>query len=57
MKITQREETLRRRVVHGWAFRDLTPEQEQEIRDYLEGGPIPKGYEAVHETVMRSAKC
>jgi hypothetical protein len=45
--------TLRRRVVHGWAFKDLTNEQEAEIRAYLDGGPVPEGYEAVHEVVMK----
>lgn len=46
------DDTLRRRVVHGWAFRKLTPEQEAEILAYLDGGPVPKGYEKVHKTIM-----
>lgn len=45
------EKQRRARVVHGWAFRDWTPEQETAIRAYLEGGPVPAGYERLHETV------
>lgn len=45
------EAQRRARVVHGWVFRDL-PEHEQEaIRQYLEGGPVPAGYEELDEVV------
>lgn len=44
------EEQRRARVVKGWAFMDLTPEETQEILDYLDGGPVPAGYEALHES-------
>lgn len=43
------ERQRRNRVVKGWAFRTLTTEQQAEIRAYLEGGPVPKGYEVLHE--------
>lgn len=39
------EEQRRARVVHGWAFRNLTPEQIVAIQSYLDGGPVPSGYE------------
>lgn len=45
------EAQRRARVVHGWVFRYL-PEHEQEaIRQYLEGGPVPAGYEELDEVV------
>ncbi len=43
------EEQRRARVVKGWAFMTLTPEEERAIRAYLEGGPVPPGYETLHE--------
>ena len=46
------EATLRRRVVHGWAFMGLTPEREAEIRAYIDGGPVPEGYEALHKMIV-----
>jgi hypothetical protein len=30
------EEHRRQQEMHGWAFRDLTEEQEQQVRDYLD---------------------
>lgn len=45
--LNQRQESHRRRVVHGWAFRDLTPQEVQEIRAYLDGGPVPEEYKQI----------
>jgi hypothetical protein len=43
------EEQRRARVVKGWAFRDLSPDQVEAIREYLAGGPVPAGYEKLDE--------
>jgi hypothetical protein len=45
------EEQRRARVVHGWAFRDLTDEEVAAIRAYLAGGPVPPGYEELDKKV------
>lgn len=45
------ERTRRARVVKGWAFRDLTSEEEAAIRVYLDGGPVPPGYEELDRVV------
>ena len=45
------EEQGRARVVHGWAFRNLTLEEKEAIRAYLDGGPVPKGYEELDRMV------
>jgi len=45
------ERTRRARVVKGWAFRDLTEEENAAIRAYLDGGPVPAGYEHLDEVV------
>lgn len=45
------EEERRALVVKGWAFRALSPEREAEIRAYLDGGPVPEGYETLDATV------
>jgi hypothetical protein len=45
------EEQRRRRVVKGWAFRDLSPEEIAEIKDYINGGPTPQKYAKLHTTV------
>jgi hypothetical protein len=45
------EEQRRRRVVRGWAFRDLPPEEIAAIRAYLDGGPVPPGYEQLDKVV------
>lgn len=45
-------ETQRRaRVVKGWAFRNLTREEVEAIKAYLEGGPVPKGYEELDRII------
>lgn len=41
----------RARVVKGWAFRAMTPEQVAAILSYLDGGPVPAGYEALDRMV------
>jgi hypothetical protein len=38
------EAQRRARVVKGWAFRQLTAEQKDSIRAYLDGGPCPAEY-------------
>jgi hypothetical protein len=45
------EEQRRARVMHGWAFRQLPDDEEAAIRSYLEGGPVPVGYEEAHREV------
>lgn len=45
------EEQRRARVVKGWAFMDLPEEKKAAIRAYLEGGPVPEGYEEAHEEI------
>jgi len=45
------EAQRRARVVHGWVFMNLTTEQKAEIEAYLEGGPVPAGYERVDAVV------
>lgn len=50
-QISEKEQKRRRRVVHGWAFKTLPLEKRQEIRRYLAGGPVPSGYENLHEVV------
>lgn len=43
------EEQRRARVVKGWAFRDLPDAEKEAIRAYLDGGPVPAGYEEAHD--------
>jgi hypothetical protein len=43
--MTDNELTRRRRVVKGWAFLCLPDDIVHAIRKYLEGGPVPPGYE------------
>lgn len=45
------EEQRRARVVKGWAFMNLTDEESAAIVDYLDGGPVPSGYERQHRVV------
>ncbi len=45
------ERARRRRVMHGWAFKDLPKEEEEAVRAYLDGGPVPEGYEALDQAV------
>lgn len=45
------EEQRRARVVKGWAFQDLTEAEATEIRAYLDGGPVPAGYEELDRIV------
>lgn len=45
------EEQRRARVVKGWAFQKLTDEEIAAIRAYLDGGPVPPGYERAHGAV------
>lgn len=45
------EEQRRARVVKGWAFRGLPAEEVAAIRAYLDGGPVPVGYEKLDEVV------
>lgn len=45
------EEQRRARVVHGWAFRKLSDDEKAAIRAYLEGGPVPAGYEEADKVI------
>lgn len=45
MSISSKELTRRRRVIKGWAFMDLSEKENDEMRKYLDGGPVPAGYE------------
>jgi hypothetical protein len=45
------EETRRARVVKGWAFMDLSEEEVEAIKAYLDGGPVPRGYEELDKVV------
>ena len=45
------EEQRRARVMHGWSFRMLPKEEEAAIIAYLEGGPVPEGYEVADREV------
>lgn len=43
-------------IVHGWAFWDLTPEDDAAIRRFLETGQredLPSDYRAVFDEVVR----
>lgn len=55
MKGPKAEENRRRRVVHGWAFREWTEEERAAIRLYLKSGEMnqsfPENYRSLHETV------
>jgi hypothetical protein len=44
------DKLARRRAVKGWIFRDLTEEEESEIRSFLEGGPVPDNYKDAYNT-------
>lgn len=51
-EISQAEKERRARVVHGWAFRYPAGDPMVDaIREYLAGGPVPKGYEKLDSTV------
>ena len=44
----ERELNRRRRVVAGWRFiEDLPAKTCEQILDYLNGGPVPEGYERI----------
>ena len=46
---TERER--RARVVYGWTLKDLSERRVAAIQEYLEGGPVPFGYEQRHLAV------
>lgn len=45
------EEQRRARVVKGWVYNTSTDAEIAEIRAYLKGGPVPKGYEVLDAKV------
>lgn len=45
------ERVRRARVVKGWAFRDLPESEVNGIKSYLEGGPVPTGYEKADQEI------
>jgi hypothetical protein len=45
------EEQRRARVVKGWAFRNLPEHEAEAIRSYLDGGPVPAGYEELDQEI------
>jgi hypothetical protein len=51
--LDNRELTIRRRTVKGWAFKDLPEEEETAIKAFLDGGPVPEGYERLYELQQR----
>lgn len=46
------ERTRRARVVKGWAFKDLSEDENAAIVAYLDGGPVPSGYEHLDKVVI-----
>lgn len=53
-KAREKELTRRRRVVHGWAFRDLDKELVVQIRAWISGetDECPEHYARLNETVQ-----
>jgi hypothetical protein len=49
------EITIRRRTVKGWTFKDLPEHEQQAIRAFLAGGPVPAGYERRYALEQRIA--
>jgi len=49
----RRELLARNRAVKGWSFKDLPDEEEDEIKAFLHGGPVPKGYERMYNLCRR----
>lgn len=45
------EQQRRARVVKGWAFRNPTGEVAAAVEAYLDGGPVPAGYEKLDASV------
>lgn len=56
MKIPEKK---RNSVVHGWAFREHTPEQEQKIKEFLVTGEIsvlPERYQKVAKRISEALR-
>lgn len=51
----RKEQSRRNNVVHGWAFRDHTPEEKEAIQHYINTGEVtenfPSNYKHLNEVL------
>lgn len=50
------EAAIRRRTVKGWAFKDLPLTERCQIEAFLDGGPVPPGYERRYQLECQIAR-
>jgi hypothetical protein len=53
MSDAQKDLLARNRAVKGWAFKDLPEKENEAIKEFLNGGPTPDGYEGIYNLCRR----